>query len=139
MYFRPQTLLKDTASNEIANEILRKTNMDNELNIYLEQNNLITKRSNYNPIESTDLTDFPELSLDDIKEITMGVYQMKQARCYTNEHLTEDGLYELLLFIEAIGIIKVKIQSLHSKNVSHSMDSICERSSQTYHTLVLHT
>jgi len=69
----------------------------------------------------------------------MDVYQMKQAPCYTNEHLTEDGLYELLLFIEAIGIIKVKIQSLHSKNVSHSMDSICERSSQTYHTLVLHT
>jgi hypothetical protein len=28
----------------------------------------------------------------------MGVYQMKQAPCYTNEHLTEDGLYELLLF-----------------------------------------
>jgi hypothetical protein len=27
------------------------------------------------------------------------------------EHLTEDGLYELLLFKEAIGIIKVKIQS----------------------------
>ena len=52
----------DTASNEIANKILRKANMDNELKIYLEQNNLITKRSiNYSPIESTDLTDFPEL------------------------------------------------------------------------------
>ena len=95
--------------------------MDNELKIYLEQNNLITKRSNYSPIESTDLTDFPELSLDEIR----GVYQMKQAPCYTNEHLTEDGLYELLLFKEAIAIIKVKIQSRHSKYVTHSMDSIC--------------
>jgi hypothetical protein len=28
----------------------------------------------------------------------MGVYQIKQVPCYTNEHLTEDGLYELLLF-----------------------------------------
>jgi hypothetical protein len=36
------------------------------------------------------------------------------------------------LFKEAIGIIKVKIQSRHSKNGTHSMDSICERSSQTY-------
>jgi hypothetical protein len=34
----------------------------------------------------------------------MGVYQIKQVPCYTNEHLTEDGLYELLLFKEAIGI-----------------------------------
>ena len=72
--------------------------MDNELKIYLEQNNLITKRSNYSPIESTYLTDFPELSLDELREITIDVYQMKQAPCYTNEHLTEDGLYELLLF-----------------------------------------
>jgi len=47
--------------------------MDNELKIYLEQNNLITKRSNYSPIESTDLTDFPELCLDEMREITMGV------------------------------------------------------------------
>jgi len=53
--------------------------MDNELKIYLEQNNLITKRSNYSPIESKDLTDSPELSLDEIREITMGVYKMKQA------------------------------------------------------------
>jgi hypothetical protein len=53
--------------------------MDNELKIYLEQNNLITKRSiNYSPIESTDLTDFPELSLDELREITMGVYQMNR-------------------------------------------------------------
>jgi hypothetical protein len=46
--------------------------MDNELKIYLEQNNLITKRRiNYSPIESTDLTDFPELSLDELREITI--------------------------------------------------------------------
>jgi hypothetical protein len=38
--------------------------MDHELKIYLVQNNLITKRRNYSPIESTVLTDFPELSLD---------------------------------------------------------------------------
>ena len=117
--FRPQTLSIDASSNEIANEMLRKANMDNELKIYLEQNNLITKRSNYSPIECADLTDFPELSIDELREITMGVYQIKQAPCYTNEHLTEDGLYELLLFKEAIGIIKVKIQSRHSKNVTH--------------------
>jgi hypothetical protein len=42
--FRPQTLSIDTASNELANEMLRKTNMDNELKMYLEQNNLIKEK-----------------------------------------------------------------------------------------------
>jgi hypothetical protein len=42
--FRPRTLSIDTSSNEIANEILRKANMDNELKMYLEQNNLIKEK-----------------------------------------------------------------------------------------------
>jgi hypothetical protein len=42
--FRPRALSIDTASNEIANEILRKANMDNELKMYLEQNNLIKEK-----------------------------------------------------------------------------------------------
>ena len=33
---------------------------------------------------------------------------MKQVPCYTKEHLTEYRLYELLLFKEAMGIIKIK-------------------------------
>jgi hypothetical protein len=42
--FRPRTLSIDTASSEIANEILRKANMDNESKMYLEQNNLIKEK-----------------------------------------------------------------------------------------------
>jgi hypothetical protein len=34
----------DTASNEIANEILWKANIDNQLKMYLEQNNLIKEK-----------------------------------------------------------------------------------------------
>ena len=44
---------------------------------------------------------------------------MNKAPCYTKEHLTGDRLYELLLCTEAICIIKVKIQSRHSKNATH--------------------
>jgi hypothetical protein len=45
---------------------------------YILNKTIWSKRSNYNPIESTYLilTDFPEQSLDQIREITIGVYQM---------------------------------------------------------------
>jgi hypothetical protein len=42
--FRPRTLSIDPASNEIANEIIRKANMDNDMKMYLEQNNLIKEK-----------------------------------------------------------------------------------------------
>ena len=62
-----------------------KRNMDNELKIYLEQNNLITKRSNYSPRTKS--------------RSNKGNYNGcisnetdSAAPCYTNEYLTEDGL-----------------------------------------------
>ena len=126
-WIRPRALSIDTASNEIANEILRKANMDNELKMYLEQNNLI-KEKQLQP-------NWKHRSHADWFSKTKSRWNTGNYNgCISNEYLTEDGLYE-----EAIGIIKVKFQSLHSKNVAHSMDSICERSSQTYYRLVLHT
>jgi RNA-binding protein YhbY len=118
----------DTASNEI----LWKANMDNELKMYLEQNNLI-KEKQLQP-------NWKHRSHSDWFSGTKSRWNKGNYNgCISNEHLTEDGLWELLLFKEAIDIIKVKIQSRHSKNVTHSMDSICERSSQTYYRLALHT
>ena len=39
--------------------------------------------------------DFPRLTIDDLRRITIGVYQLKQAASYTREHIDEDGNYML--------------------------------------------
>ncbi|CAF1143881.1 unnamed protein product, partial [Didymodactylos carnosus] len=40
---------------------------------------------------STTVPDFPKLTEDNLREITLGVFQLKQARSYTIEHITDDG------------------------------------------------
>lgn len=40
---------------------------------------------------------FPRLSVDEIRELTLGVYQVKLARSYTQEHCSHDGGYDILV------------------------------------------
>lgn len=60
------------------------------------------------------LFDFPQLSESDLRALTVGVYQLKQAHSYTAEHIKDDqGLYEVMLGKEENDLICVHIKSRH--------------------------
>jgi len=42
-------------------------------------------------------TDFPCLFEEELRCITIGVYQLKQVKSYTNEHLNEEGNYDFFI------------------------------------------
>ena len=52
---------------------------------------------------------FPQLTEDYIRQLTFGVYQLKQARSYTREHINDQGLYEFEFIPERADLIKVKL------------------------------
>ena len=58
--------------------------------------------------------DFPRLSEDEIRQLTIGVYQLKLAKSYTHEHLDMDGSYSILVNDDIPGIVSAKIQSRHT-------------------------
>lgn len=59
------------------------------------------------------LEDFPKFSEGQLQDITLGVYQIKRARSYTQEHISEDGKYNFSVHKEENGLIRVRIQSHH--------------------------
>ena len=56
---------------------------------------------------------FPKLTEDEIRNLTIGVYQLKTAKSYSSEHFTSDGLFEVLISDEIPDIVCAKIQSRH--------------------------
>ena len=84
---------------------------------------MFSNKSLYLRIDAAEdiLADFPQLGIDSLREITMGVYQLKQAVHYSKEHLKEDGSYELMVCKEDRGLLKVNIQSRHSRNTIHTL------------------
>ena len=116
------SLIDVSKGSELAQKMLQKSNEGNKLHSLLEEN-LLQKRTCYTPIKATDkiLTDFPVMSLDDLRSITMGVYQLKQAPSYSREHLSEEGQYDLLVHKENPSVLKIKIQSRHTNSCQHSV------------------
>ena len=65
------------------------------------------------------LEDFPVLTEDDVRQLTFGVYQVNQAKRYTDEHLQVDGKYTIMVMKEANGLICIKIQSRFVSSKTH--------------------
>lgn len=58
-------------------------------------------------------TDFPILTEEEIRNITLGTFQVKMAKAYSHELLKEDGAYDILRAEDVQNIIGAKIQSRH--------------------------
>lgn len=80
-------------------------------------------RTVYTDLKDCDhiLDHFAKLSLDDLRNMTLWVYQMKQAASYTKEHLTDCGLYEPFVHKAQSNLLKIKIQSIHVRSTFHTL------------------
>ncbi|KAK3097763.1 hypothetical protein FSP39_012967 [Pinctada imbricata] len=58
--------------------------------------------------------EFPTYTEDEIRELTLGVYQVKMAKCYSQEHVSEDGVYDILIDNVNDDLLSAKIQSRHT-------------------------
>lgn len=55
---------------------------------------------------------FPHLTEEEIRQLTLGVYQIRLAKSYAYEHFME-GRYEIFISDDVAGILCAKIQSRH--------------------------
>lgn len=82
-------------------------------------------------IDANDVVvDFPVLSEDEVRELTFGVYQVRQANPYVIEH-TENGQYHVDVSEIESGLIHTRIQSTHRNStlynlwVKYTTNSVC--------------
>jgi hypothetical protein len=70
------------------------------------------KLKNWQKIGSADVL-FPKMTEDDVRALTIGVYQVNLAKAYTAEHLSENSEYEVLLCVHDPYLLCAKLQSRH--------------------------
>lgn len=80
--YRPPRVKDKDGDEQLANKMLNLVKKQNDLKKYLESH----KRQYQNNV-STDIKSisFPELTVDFIRNLTFGVYQLKQAKSYTKD------------------------------------------------------
>ncbi len=86
-------------------------------NIFAQRltNKNFLKTKNWQKMEAeSSAINFPLLSPEDVQTITMGIFHIKQARSYVNEHIDEEGHYEVLVSSKDNGLLLACIQSKHT-------------------------
>lgn len=58
---------------------------------------------------------FPHTTEEDVRVLTIGIYQVNLARAITAEHLNEESEYEVLLCIFDPSLLCARLQSRHVK------------------------
>jgi hypothetical protein len=87
----------------------------------VDELSLMNKRTNWTPATAESIPDFPKLSVDDLKAITVGPYQMTMAKSYTKQHLDGGNSFKILLPKEPETPLRVKMQSRFRKKQFHSV------------------
>ena len=93
--------------------------------------------SSWKKVDAEDaILNFPQLSEEDLRSLTMGIYQLKQSYSYSVEHCDEEGLYEIYVGKAMDDILCVRIQSRHTKSKKYLLRvqyQITDSTRQIYH------
>ena len=74
----------------------------------------LSSRGKWTVLDSEEaVPEFPRLTLVDLQTLTFGTYQVKQAKSYTKEHMSEEGDYDIEVHNQAPGMLRGRIQSRH--------------------------
>ena len=81
-----------------------------------------TKNLNWTRIDASNtFCDFPVLTLDQLNEIILGWFQLKQAKRYTMEHLSANGSFTIQLAKQRPNVVRARVQSRHRDVVLYNL------------------
>lgn len=98
---------------------IKRSHIPNDLQNYILENKLDRKSVPWINGDRNSVPDFPILSDVDLKIITVGTFQLKNAADYTFYQLKQDPNFQIKIFKSEKNIIQVKIQSKYVKRKLH--------------------
>lgn len=122
-YFRIVCFLNNTFGKRLQsdvgtfNDIFQR--MQNQKNVKftladeVEEKGWLRRKLPFGSITSNDLTDFPELTENDLKILFTGSYQLAQAVSYLAEMLDKDGNLKIEFVKDDTTVLKFKVPSRH--------------------------
>ncbi|XP_021965136.1 uncharacterized protein LOC110860413 [Folsomia candida] len=105
----------------LAENIINRMHAKNDLQQEVEENGLDRKRVIWKEASGRKIPDFPELSIDDLKTLTLGTYQIKISQNYTEQHLQENSCYKIMVCKDQENLLRAKIQSRLRKSGGHHL------------------
>ena len=104
--------------------MLYLSKQSNALGARVESSGLGRKVRIWESIDSNDSVhvapDFPKMT-EELRGLTLGVYQIKLAKLYTQEHLDEEWSYQMYFNQDEPSLLCAKIQSRHTSSKQYKI------------------
>lgn len=119
--YSPPLFTETTAHQQLVNIAKAKEHKPNNLKSKIEDLGLERKRACWVAASSESFTAFPTLNSDDLKEITVGVYQIEMAKYYCHQHIQENGEYTIKVHGETKNLLRATLQSRFRRSHHHNL------------------
>lgn len=98
----------------------RKGSEANILKEEIERLGIVRMTKRWEKASASTICDFPKLTMDDLKRLTLGSYQIQMAEKYITQHLNENSEFGIFVYRANTEIIRAKIQSRFSNSKTHN-------------------
>lgn len=119
--FHPRRVINVEDDEIIAQRMLDLVKEPNHLKQMVEDKGWAKNKAIWTELTDTDLQDFPRLTWDELRQLTLGIYQIKESQSYTQEHLDEQGMYSLYIHREDNSVIRIQIRSRHKSSKTYNI------------------
>ena len=114
--FRPPLVTSLESDAVMAKRMMTLAKSDNKLHQKVIENKKDKRRTIWKTMDASEMPEFPQLNEKELRDITMGVYQIRQAKSYSKEHQTDAGKYQIFVNKEQDGVLKDQIRSRHTSS-----------------------
>jgi hypothetical protein len=106
----------------VAATIKKRLNLENRLAKQVDERGLDRKRKVSETKDAATFNEFPSLTEEDLQDLTLGTYQLKQGIAYSVEHITAKNRFEIEKYKldDMSGLIRAKLQSKHINRSQYS-------------------
>lgn len=119
--FRPPLVTSLESDAVMAKRMMALAKSDNKLQQKVTDNKWDKRRTIWKSMDASEMPDFPQLNETELRDLTMGVYQIRQAKSYSKEHQTDAGKYEIMVNKEEDGVLKAQIRSRHTTSRTYNL------------------
>ncbi|CAF2050509.1 unnamed protein product [Rotaria magnacalcarata] len=121
--YRPVFIQDTSHDDEIAAKMLNLVKQNNAIKNYVEKMKAKKGRTvKWIEIAATnEIDNFPKMTFNELQDLTLGIYQLKQARSYIAEHISSHGSFIVKVTSERRDLLRVEIQSRHKKNTKYDV------------------
>ncbi|CAF2624748.1 unnamed protein product [Rotaria sp. Silwood2] len=121
--YRPVFIQDTSHDSEIAEKMLKLARETNKIKDYVERmKSKSEKRLKWIAMDAANaISDFPKMNFNKLQELTLGIYQLKQARSYTTEHVSSNGAFMVKVANERPDLIRAQVQSRHKNSTNYDV------------------